>query len=575
MLKFIVVSLLFAYSSTVILAQNVQSEFIKVGADKWHFVTAESNTDFVPFGTNYYDPDSYGTSELWDNLSFSAPHVIGNFDSVRTRNHFEQLQGIGVNVVRIFLSVIKFEPTLYHLDETSFQKVDKIIALAKEYDLRIIFDLAEMWEGAPEASWISWDPYAHEETLEGLKYLVTAFGERYKNESAIFAWDLMNEPFDRWSDGDMDPLWIEWVHKKYETESSLISVWPDYPLSGESWESIQVPPESVNNLYDPRLFDFQLFREDVGYTWTYRLVRALRAADPNHMITIGLVQESAPLKFQSNSPGGYPGFNPMKLAPLLDYVSVHGYNWWDEHVGTYIQGLLRYCYANKPILLEEFEYHTSTVDATRGSASGWVCWAAYQGPYDTDAQAFLFDSDGIITTAGTDFESKASTVNSEFVDRAPDDDVIDADLLFILTDGSNADTMYNRYIQMQNTLSGPLGFNILNMNSPITTSDTTFEEPEILELPPNLEIRAGYPNPFSDATIIQYQLITDAFVKAEIYDTQGRKIKTMVSENQSFGVHTITWNGKNDAGKVVPSGAYVYRIYADNYLETGKLIMEH
>ena len=84
-----------------------------------------------------------------------------------------------------------------------------------------------------------------------------------------------------------------------------------------------------------------------------------------------------------------------------------------------------------------------------------------------------------------------------------------------------------------------------------------------------------YPNPFSDATIIQYQLITDAFVKAEIYDTQGRKIKTMVSENQSFGVHTITWNGKNDAGKVVPSGAYVYRIYADNYLETGKLILEH
>jgi hypothetical protein len=574
MLKLIMIFFSFAYFSLVIMAQDVQSEFIKVAADNWHFETAISNTGFVPFGTNYYDPESYGTSELWDNHSFTAPHVIGNFDSVRTRNHFEQLHGIGVNVIRIFLSAIKFEPTLYTLDEASFQKVDKIIALAKEYDLRIIFDLVEMWEGAPESSWISWDPYANEVTVKGLEYLVTAFGERYRNEPAIFAWDLMNEPFDRWSDGDMDPLWGTWVRKKYITEDSLKSAWPDYPLSGESWESIRVPAESVNNLYDHRLFDFQLFREDVGYTWTYRLVRALRAADPNHMITIGLVQESAQLKKSTGTPGGYPGFNPMKLAPLLDYVSVHGYNWWDEHVGTYIQGLLRYCYANKPVLLEEFEYHSSTVDATQGSASGWVCWAAYQGPFDADAEAFLFDSDGTITTAGMDFESKAPSIDSEFADRLPDDAVIDADLLFILTDGSNPDSMYNRYIGMQGTLSGPLGFNILNLKPPITTSDTTFEEPLIIQVPHNFEIISGYPNPFSEETIIQYELFDDAFVVAEIYDILGKKIKTMVSENQPSGVHTTIWNGKDDAGSDVPSGTYLYYIYTDNFVESSKLILK-
>ena len=464
---------------------------------------------------------------------------------------------------------------MYHLDESGFQKVDKIISLAKENNLRIIFDLVEMWEGAPETSWISWDPYAHEETVKGFEYLVKAFGERYKNEPAIFAWDLTNEPFDRWSDGDMDPLFINWVHKKYKTEDSLQTAWPDYPRAGETWENIQVPAASVNDLYGHRLFDFQLFREDVGYTWTYRLVRALKSTDPNHMVTIGLIQWSVPLKKSSDGPEGYAGFNPMKLAPLLDYVSVHGYNWWDGHAGTYIQGLLRYCYANKPVLLEEFEYHNSTVDATKGSASGWLSWAAYQGPFDTDAQAFLFDSTGTITTTGMNFESKAPSIDPGFANRVPDAAVIDADLRFLLTDGSSPDSMYYRYIAMQNTLSGPLGFNILNLEPPIPTSDTTSEEPSGIHILPNFEITSGYPNPFTEETIIQYQLFKDATVKAEIYDLLGRKIKTMVSENLTPGVHTITWNGKDDAGRNIPDGTYLYFIHADNFVKTGKLILKH
>ena len=64
MMKFIMICLSLAYSASVLLAQDVQSEFIRVAADNWHFETATSNTDFVPFGTNYYDPASYGTSTI-------------------------------------------------------------------------------------------------------------------------------------------------------------------------------------------------------------------------------------------------------------------------------------------------------------------------------------------------------------------------------------------------------------------------------------------------------------------------------------------------------------------------------
>ncbi|MBA7557689.1 hypothetical protein ES705_50458 [subsurface metagenome] len=91
---------------------------------------------------------------------------------------------------------------------------------------------------------------------------------------------------------------------------------------------------------------------------------------------------------------------------------MHGYNWWDEHDGTYIQGLLRYSFADKPMLLEEFEYKSSTIDASLGSASGWVSWAAYQGIFDPDPEAFLFDSDGTITASGMAFQSKASVIKN-------------------------------------------------------------------------------------------------------------------------------------------------------------------
>ena len=101
-MKTILIVLAGAVLSLGAIAQDTRLEFIKIAGDNWHFETSESHTPFTPFGTNYYDPESYGTHEVWDNPAFNAPNVIGNFDSTRTRAHFAQLQNIGVNIIRIF-----------------------------------------------------------------------------------------------------------------------------------------------------------------------------------------------------------------------------------------------------------------------------------------------------------------------------------------------------------------------------------------------------------------------------------------------------------------------------------------
>jgi mannan endo-1,4-beta-mannosidase len=73
----------------------------------------------------------------------------------------------------------------------------------------------------------------------------------------------------------------------------------------------------------------------------------------------------------------------------------------------------------------------------------------------------------------------------------------------------------------------------------------------------------NYPNPFNSETIIRFQLRMASHIKLEIYDVLGRKIKTLVDGSKNAGLYMITWNGRNERGKMVASGLYIYR------LETG------
>lgn len=75
---------------------------------------------------------------------------------------------------------------------------------------------------------------------------------------------------------------------------------------------------------------------------------------------------------------------------------------------------------------------------------------------------------------------------------------------------------------------------------------------------------AGYPNPFNPMTRIPYQLADDSrehAVKLEILDMRGRVIRTLVDAWQAGGRdYTVAWDGTDDGGRSLPSGAYSYRL---------------
>jgi flagellar hook assembly protein FlgD len=83
----------------------------------------------------------------------------------------------------------------------------------------------------------------------------------------------------------------------------------------------------------------------------------------------------------------------------------------------------------------------------------------------------------------------------------------------------------------------------------------------------------NYPNPFNSETTISYSIPLNDIVSIEIYNNQGKKIKTLVNEYQASGNHSVVWNGKDDKGKAVSNGIYYYNIKAGKFFSSKKMVL--
>jgi flagellar hook assembly protein FlgD len=81
------------------------------------------------------------------------------------------------------------------------------------------------------------------------------------------------------------------------------------------------------------------------------------------------------------------------------------------------------------------------------------------------------------------------------------------------------------------------------------------------------------PNPFNPATTFHFELPQTAAVRLEVYDAAGRRVRTLVSATLGAGTHRARWNGRNDAGAVVRSGAYFVRLQAGALVARTKTVL--
>ena len=93
------------------------------------------------------------------------------------------------------------------------------------------------------------------------------------------------------------------------------------------------------------------------------------------------------------------------------------------------------------------------------------------------------------------------------------------------------------------------------------------------ETPSKTELFANHPNPFNPSTMIRYSLGAAGHVQLVVFDTAGRRVRSLVNATESAGGHAVTFDGRDDQGGVLASGVYFYRLEAGGVAQTRKMVL--
>ncbi len=85
---------------------------------------------------------------------------------------------------------------------------------------------------------------------------------------------------------------------------------------------------------------------------------------------------------------------------------------------------------------------------------------------------------------------------------------------------------------------------------------------------------AVHPNPFNPRTTLSFELDSEQVVSLAIYDVAGRRLRTLLgSVKFGSGAHEVIWDGKDDGGVEMASGAYLARLDVGGQVRTGSLTL--
>lgn len=384
--------------------------------------------EYQPLGLTYFRPGTGWAPQLWK-----------QFDPEATRADFARMKELGVNCVRVFLSYGSFLMETNTLTPEGLAKFDQFLAIAERAGIYVHPTGPDHWEGTP--SWAKGDRIAEEPLLAALENFWSMFAARYKDRSVIFAYDLRNEPEVGWDSPALRQKWNVWLEQRYGHLAKAAEAWgqPQRQL-----EPGAVPvPERKDRPGDPELLEYQHFREEIADTWTRRQVKAIKAADPNALVTVGLIQWSVPVLLPGIA--HYSGFRPARQAQLLDFLEIHFYpleHGFYEYASeqdelrnlAYLDCVVAESVpAGKPLVLGEFGWYGGgkltldggrhpaateeqqarwcrrAIETTRRHVRGWLNWGFYDHPQAGDVTQLtgLLTSDGRLKAWGQEFRRLA------------------------------------------------------------------------------------------------------------------------------------------------------------------------
>ena len=94
-------------------------------------------------------------------------------------------------------------------------------------------------------------------------------------------------------------------------------------------------------------------------------------------------------------------------------------------------------------------------------------------------------------------------------------------------------------------------------------------------VPDGFRLDQNFPNPFNPSTRIFYELKfrEPTNIELVIYDILGKRVRRLVSRRQGSGFYEVEWDGRDDAGRVMPAGVYLFRLRAGSKAQTRRMLL--
>jgi len=396
--------------------KNLDEEFIRVAPDRWSFETCESRTQFVPFGANFVlNQKKY--------LNMFGPGV---YDREKYDRVLAALEKLGMNIVKVFLPIANVlpdpqTPGAVHIAPGYIENLEDFLGLCRKHHIRAVVTLTS-WGGNGIRWWheggeyFGRRPWKNDPGIDSINVLCrfwTVLAGRLRNNPTVFSYNVAVE----WSfpagnltwtppnkqHGRLDTpqglfYWraflkarysghIAWLNEAYGTDYADFE---QVPLVDFTWNSAARRYASP----DQMVLDYQNFREWTSMRYFRPQIAAIRAADPNHMVTIGN-HSRRPIGLWPGAARYFIGFSVPEQSDLVDYLTTH-----DNHSESRLKKSqdidwvvhasiirTRFCNARRlmPVVIEEFSFGTPDprrtaaaqarmVLGTVGHASGWMNW---------------------------------------------------------------------------------------------------------------------------------------------------------------------------------------------------------
>ena len=96
---------------------------------------------------------------------------------------------------------------------------------------------------------------------------------------------------------------------------------------------------------------------------------------------------------------------------------------------------------------------------------------------------------------------------------------------------------------------------------------------EMMGLPDGPQLQQNAPNPFNGETVIFWFLLEPGPARVEVFAVTGQRVTVLHQGSTKAGFHRVHWNGRDDRGRPLASGVYLYRLVTPGDVHTRKLTL--